>query len=76
MNRFSNDMGITDEIIPIAMLDAIQLNLITIGSIAVAIFADVRLAVPLLFLSVLFLVARKIYLKCSTNTKRTEKIST
>lgn len=75
MNRFSKDMGSTDEALPKAMLDAIQLNLYTIGAIVVTVFADVYLAVFIIFLSILFFLARKIFLNSSTNIRRMEGIS-
>ena len=75
LNRFSNDMGNTDEALPFDMLDAVQLNLNTIGAIAVAIYADTRLAVPILVLGGLFLLARKAFLQCSRNIKRMEGMS-
>lgn len=75
MNRFSKDMGSTDEALPRAMMDAIQLNLSTIGAIAVTIFANQKLTVLIIFLSLIFFLARKIYLNSSTNIKRMEGIS-
>ncbi|XP_055317503.1 probable multidrug resistance-associated protein lethal(2)03659 isoform X2 [Sitodiplosis mosellana] len=75
MNRFSKDMGSTDEALPKVMLDAIQLNLSTIGAIIVTIFADTRLIIPVICLSFSFFLARRIYLKSSTNIKRMEGIT-
>lgn len=75
MNRFSKDMGSTDEALPKAVLDAIQVNLCTIGAIAVTIFAHAKLTILVIILSVLFYIARKIYLNSSTNIKRMEGIS-
>lgn len=76
MNRFSKDMGSVDEALPKAFLDATQINLIAIGSISVTVFTNVKFAIVILILVVLFWFLRKIYLKSSTNIKQLEGKST
>lgn len=75
MNRFSKDMGTTDEALPKAFLDAAQINLGMIGAISVTIFTNVKFAVVIIVMVVLFWFVRKIYLKSSTNIKRLEGTS-
>lgn len=75
MNRFTKDMGSADEILPITLLEATQIILLSLGSVAVTIFTDVKLSVIIFILIVLFFWLRKLYLKCSTNIKRLEGIS-
>lgn len=75
MNRFSKDMGSTDEALPRAILDAIQNNLIAIGAILVTIFVNPKFGVVIFIMFILFILIRKIYLKSSLNIKRFEAIS-
>ncbi|XP_031631875.1 multidrug resistance-associated protein 4-like isoform X2 [Contarinia nasturtii] len=75
MNRFTKDMGSADEMLPITLLEATQIILLSLGSITVTIFTDVKLSVVILVLIVLFFWLRKLYLKCSTNIKRLEGIT-
>lgn len=75
MNRFSKDMGSTDEPLPKSFLDAAQINLSMLGAILVTIFTNIKFAIIVLVLSMLFVLARKIYLKSSTNIKRLEGTS-
>lgn len=73
--RFSKDMGTTDEALPKAFLDAAQISLGMIGAISVTIFTNVKFAVVIIIMVVLFWFVRKIYLKSSTNIKRLEGTS-
>lgn len=72
MNRFSKDMGSSDEQMPKAFLDAAQINLSMIGSLCVTIFTNVKFSVVIIVMGALFWLVRKIYLKSSTNIKRLE----
>lgn len=75
LNRFSKDMGSTDEYLPKAMLDATQIILMTFGSIIVCAIVNFYFLIPLAVLFVLFIFMRKIYLKTSKNVKRLESIT-
>lgn len=75
MNRFSKDMGTADEALPKSILDAAQINLAMFGAILVTIYTNVRFSIVILIMGVLFVCARNIYLKCSTNIKRLEGTS-
>lgn len=75
MNRISKDMGSTDEALPKSCFDATQINLGMVGAILVTIFTNIKFSIVILIMGVLFLLARKIYLKCSTNIKRFEGTS-
>lgn len=75
MNRFSKDMGATDEALPKSLLDAAQINLSMLGVILVTVYTNVKFAILILFMAVLFILIRKIYLQCSTNIKRMEGMS-
>lgn len=75
INRFSKDMGSTDEALPKSCFDSTQINLCCIGAICVTIFSNVKFSIVILFMFMLFLWARKIYLRCSTNIKRFEGTS-
>lgn len=75
LNRFSKDMGSTDEALPKSLLDATQINLSMLGVILVTIYTDVRFSIIITIMGVLFVYARYVYLKCSTNIKRFEGTS-
>lgn len=75
MNRFTKDLGTVDEILPRAILDAVQNNLNVFGAIIVTIFTDWKLSIVILVMSGLFVIARKIYVRASKNLKRLEGIS-
>lgn len=75
MNRFSKDMGSTDEALPKSLLDAAQINLSMVGAILVTVYTNVRFSIVILIMGVFFLFARHIYLKSSTNIKRLEGAS-
>lgn len=75
MNRFSKDMGSTDEALPKSLFDSTQINLSMMGAILVTIYTNYSFSIIILIMGVFFLVVRNIYLKCSTNIKRLEGIS-
>lgn len=75
MNRFSKDMGSTDEALPKSLLDSTQINLSMLGAILVTIYTNVYFSIIILIMGIIFLIVRNIYLKCSTNIKRLEGIS-
>lgn len=75
INRFSKDMGSTDEALPKSCLDAAQINLGMVGAILVTIFTNIHFSIVIIVMSVFFFLARRIYLRCSTNIKRFEGTS-
>lgn len=75
LNRFSKDLGATDEQLPKAILDASQIILNMFGSIIVATTVNPLFLVPIAGLSVIFLFIRKVYLKTSKNIKRLDGIT-
>lgn len=75
MNRFTKDLGNVDEMLPRILLEAPQIILLAFGAIGVTIFTDFKLSIVILVMAVVFLFARKVYLKCSTNIMRLEGMS-
>lgn len=75
MNRFSADMGIIDETLPVVMLIAAVVNLTTIGRILVTIFANVKFSILILVMCILFFFMRKVYLNSSKNIGRMAAMS-
>lgn len=75
MNRFTKDLGSVDEILPRTLLEATQTILYGTGVIAVIIYTDIKLTIVIVAIGVLFLIIRKIYLKCSQNIMRLEGMS-
>ncbi|XP_014467770.1 PREDICTED: multidrug resistance-associated protein 4-like [Dinoponera quadriceps] len=75
LNRFSKDMGAIDELLPKAILDAGQLNMLMLGALIVTCVVNPVFLVPVAIISFIFYWIRKIYLKTSKNIKRLEGIT-
>ncbi|KAH0544125.1 probable multidrug resistance-associated protein lethal(2)03659 [Cotesia glomerata] len=75
LNRFSKDMGAIDELLPIAMIDCIQIGLSLVGIIVVVSNAEKWLLVPTVIIGVIFYGLRVIYLSTSRSIKRLEGIT-
>ena len=75
LNRFSKDMGATDEVLPKVILDSVQMVLTLIGVVILAVVVDYLFLIPMVILGTAFMYARKIYLKSSKNIKRLDGIS-
>ncbi|XP_055304324.1 ATP-binding cassette subfamily C member 4-like [Sitodiplosis mosellana] len=75
LNRFSKDIGATDDFFPKAMLDATQVILSIIGTIFVAATVNAYFLIPVIVMGLIFIFVRKVYLKTSQNIKRLEGIA-
>lgn len=75
LNRFTKDIGSTDEALPKVFLDAAQINLMMLGAILVTVYTNVKLSVLIIIMFVMFVFIRKVYLKCSTDLKRLDGMS-
>jgi len=76
LNRFSKDMGAIDELLPKAILDAGQLNLLMLGALIVTCVVNPIFLIPVVITAFIFYWIRRVYLKTSKNIKRLEGIST
>lgn len=72
LNRFSKDMGSTDEYLPKAILDAVQIILIMVGAMCVTVIVNPIFLIPLTVMGTIFIFIRKLYLKSSKDVKRLE----
>lgn len=75
LNRFAKDMGVIDELLPRVLLDAIQTNLNMTGAIILTAVVNPISLLPILCVGIVFVIARKVYLRTSKNIKRLEGIS-
>ncbi|XP_065349429.1 probable multidrug resistance-associated protein lethal(2)03659 [Cloeon dipterum] len=75
LNRFSKDMGAVDELLPMAMIDCLQIALALIGIVTVIAVVNVWLLIPTAVISVIFYFIRVIYLKTSRSVKRLEGVT-
>ncbi|XP_032678093.1 probable multidrug resistance-associated protein lethal(2)03659 isoform X2 [Odontomachus brunneus] len=75
LNRFSKDMGAVDEMLPIALIDCIQIGLALLGIIIVVAIASPWLMIPTVIIGVIFYYLRVIYLATSRSVKRLEGIT-
>ncbi|XP_039312863.1 multidrug resistance-associated protein 4 isoform X2 [Solenopsis invicta] len=75
LNRFSKDMGAIDELLPKAILDAGQMNMMMVGSLVVTCTVNPIFLIPIVIIGGLFYFIRKVYLKTSKNIKRLEGVA-
>ncbi|XP_029164697.1 probable multidrug resistance-associated protein lethal(2)03659 [Nylanderia fulva] len=75
LNRFSKDMGSVDELLPKAIMDAGQMNMLVLSSLIVTCIVNPICLAPITFIGIMFYWIRKVYLKTSKNVKRLEGMS-
>ncbi|XP_011138927.1 probable multidrug resistance-associated protein lethal(2)03659 isoform X1 [Harpegnathos saltator] len=75
LNRFSKDMGAVDELLPIALIDCIQIGLALLGIIIVVSIASPWLLIPTVIIGFIFYYLRVFYLATSRSVKRLEGIT-
>ncbi|RUS69501.1 hypothetical protein EGW08_022736 [Elysia chlorotica] len=72
LNRFSKDIGQTDDLLPWTMFDVIQNSLLTVAIVVLAAVLNPWVFVPVLPLLVLFVLVRRYYVQTSRSVKRLE----
>lgn len=75
LNRFSKDIGAVDELLPRAMLEAIQIFLVMWGILIMVFIVSPIMIVPAIILAGLFFLIRKIYLATAQDVKRLEGLT-
>lgn len=75
LNRFSKDMGGIDELLPIALIDCVQIGLSLIGIIIVVGIANYTLMLPTVIIGIILFYLRVIYIATSRSVKRLEGVS-
>lgn len=75
LNRFSKDMGSIDELLPLALIDCMQIGLALLGIIVVVAVITPWLMIPTCLIGILFYLLRIFYLRTSRNIKRLEGTS-
>ncbi|KMY92502.1 uncharacterized protein Dsimw501_GD10651 [Drosophila simulans] len=75
LNRFTKDMSQVDEVLPVVLVDVMQIALWLAGIVIVIANVNPLLLVPTLILSVIFYHLRNLYLKTSRDLKRVEAIN-
>jgi ATP-binding cassette subfamily C (CFTR/MRP) protein 4 len=75
LNRFSKDMGQIDEILPMTIVDVLQIFLSLAGIIVVVAVVNVYTLIPTVVIAILFYFMRDFYLKSSRNLKRMDATS-
>ncbi|XP_053671125.1 ATP-binding cassette sub-family C member 4-like [Anopheles nili] len=75
LNRFSKDMGAIDELLPKAMIEAIQILLVMSGILTMITIVNPLLLLPLLGAVLLYAIALKLYLRPIQDLKRLEGIT-
>ncbi|XP_017022451.2 probable multidrug resistance-associated protein lethal(2)03659 [Drosophila kikkawai] len=75
LNRFSKDMGQVDEMLPVVMMDVIQLFLLLGGIVIIIAVVNPLLLAPTFVIGIIFYKFRSFYLKTSRDIKRIEAIA-
>lgn len=75
LNRFSKDMGAIDEILPVALIDCVQIGLSLLGIIVVVAISNYFLLIPTVIIGIIFYYLRVFYLATSRSVKRLEGVS-
>ncbi|KAG5679349.1 hypothetical protein PVAND_008920 [Polypedilum vanderplanki] len=70
LNRFSKDIGQIDEVLPMTIVDVLQIFLSLSGIIIVVAIVNPYTLIPTFFIAILFYFMRSFYLKSSRNIKR------
>lgn len=68
-------MGAVDEVLPRALLDALQIFMVMFGILVMVFIVSPWMIIPTIILAVLFFGVRKIYLASAQDIKRLEGIS-
>lgn len=68
-------MGAIDELLPRAMIEAIQIFLVMFGILAMVILVNPWMIIPTVIMGVVFYLIRVIYLTTAQDLKRLEGIS-
>lgn len=75
LNRFSRDVGVMDDLLPLVFLDALQLILFCIGAIVLPSILNPWVVVAALPMAVMFFFIGKYYLKTSRELRRLEAMN-
>jgi ATP-binding cassette subfamily C (CFTR/MRP) protein 4 len=75
LNRFSKDIGQIDEILPMTIVDVLQIFLSLFGIIVVVAIVNPYTLIPTVIIAILFYFMRSFYLKSSRNIKRMDATS-
>ncbi|KAJ8919555.1 hypothetical protein NQ315_002177 [Exocentrus adspersus] len=75
LNRFSNDMGAIDELLPRASLDAVQVFMVMSGILMIVFIVSPWMIAPAMVLGLLFYYLRVVYLKSAQDVKRLEGVN-
>ncbi|XP_056643788.1 probable multidrug resistance-associated protein lethal(2)03659 isoform X1 [Diorhabda sublineata] len=75
LNRFSKDIGSLDEVLPMTLLDTVQIGLSVAGIGLVISSLSYWIMIPTITIAVIFYVLRVIFLETSRDVKRVESIT-
>lgn len=74
LNRFSKDVGAMDELLPRAMLEALQVLTMMFGILVMVVIVNYWMIIPAVVMLALFYIARGYYLRTAQNLKRLEGV--
>ena len=75
LNRFSKDIGSIDEILPLAIFDVLRIFAEITCVFVIVIYASPYVAIPTIFVGIIFYIFRRFYLKTSRSVKRLEGVT-
>ncbi|XP_049948143.1 ATP-binding cassette sub-family C member 4-like [Schistocerca serialis cubense] len=74
LNRFSKDMGSTDELLPQFLIMMIQIYLVLCGILAMVLVVNYVLIVPMVIVGALFIYVARLFMTTGRNVKRLEGV--
>ncbi|XP_070149137.1 ATP-binding cassette sub-family C member 4 [Polyergus mexicanus] len=75
LNRFSKDIGAIDELLPVIILEALQMSSVIIAILIMVSILNHWMIIPIVIMCILFLLITKFYLRTAQSVKRLEGIS-
>ncbi|KAK9869787.1 hypothetical protein WA026_003519 [Henosepilachna vigintioctopunctata] len=70
LNRFSEDIGVVDEVLPFILYDVVKIALLSVSVVVLTSYVEIYMLPISLLIGVLFASFRTIFLKTSRNVKR------
>lgn len=75
LNRFSKDLGAVDELLPVALIDCLQIGLSLLGIIIVVALSNPWLLIATFAIGIIFWLLRVFYIATGRSVKRLEGVS-
>ncbi|CAG9854243.1 unnamed protein product [Phyllotreta striolata] len=75
LNRFSKDIGLIDELLPMTLLDTVQIGLIVVSICIIIGTLSIWISIPTIIVGIIFYLMRVVFLETSRDVKRIESVT-